>query len=56
LVLSNFITGLLYQTDATDPTTFGVTALVLLAVALAGCYIPARRATTVSPLVALRMD
>jgi putative ABC transport system permease protein len=55
-VLSQFITTLLYQTDAGDPSTFLAMSAVLLVVALAGCYIPARRATTVSPLTAMRTD
>jgi putative ABC transport system permease protein len=55
-VLSHFITDLLYQTDAADPTTFAGTASALLIVALAGCYIPAQRATAVSPLAAIRHD
>jgi ABC-type antimicrobial peptide transport system permease subunit len=55
-LLSQFITTLLYQTDAGDPSTFLAMSAVLLAVALAGCYIPARRATTVSPLTAMRTD
>ena len=55
-ILSHFIGGLLFETDAADPLTFAATALLLLAVALAGCYVPARRATTVSPLTALRAD
>jgi putative ABC transport system permease protein len=55
-VLSHFITDLLYQTDAGDPATFAATALALLAVALTGCYIPARRATTVSPIAAIRAE
>jgi predicted permease len=53
-VLAQQISSLLYQTEATDPMTFAVTIVLLLAVALAGCYVPARRATTVSPLVAIR--
>ncbi len=55
-VLSHFIAGLLYETDAADPATFGATIAILLVVALAGCYVPARRATSVSPLVAIRTD
>lgn len=55
-VLSHFISGLLYETDATDPLTFAATVALLLLVASIGCYLPARRATTVSPLVALRTD
>jgi len=55
-LLSHFISGLLYETDAADPLTFAVTVALLLLVASMGCYLPARRATTVSPLVALRTD
>jgi ABC-type lipoprotein release transport system permease subunit len=55
-VLSHQIASLLYQTDAADPMTFAVTISALLVVALAGCYIPARRATLVSPLVAIRTE
>jgi ABC-type antimicrobial peptide transport system permease subunit len=47
---------LLYETNGADPLTFAATVALLLVVALAGCYLPARRATTVSPLVALRTD
>jgi predicted permease len=50
------VTSLLYGLDPTDPTTIGVATLLLVAVAaLAGC-LPARRATRVDPLVALRDD
>jgi predicted permease len=55
-IFSHFIATLLYQTDASDPLTFGVTIAILLTVGIAGCYIPARRATAVSPLVAIRSD
>jgi predicted permease len=55
-LLSEFITTLLYQTEAADPATFAAMSAILLAVALAGCYIPARRATSVSPLTAMRTD
>ena len=54
--LSYFIRGLLFETEAADPLTFGVMIALLLVVALAGCYLPARRATAVSPLVAMRTD
>ena len=55
-VLSRAVASLLYGVNATDPGTFVLMAAVLASVALAGCYIPARRATTVNPLVALKAE
>jgi putative ABC transport system permease protein len=52
--LARLITSLLFQTSAADPPTFSVVPIVLIAVAVLACYVPARRATRIDPLVALR--
>jgi putative ABC transport system permease protein len=56
LALSRFLDRMLFGVGARDPATFAAVVLVLLAVALAACWVPAWRATRVSPLEALRAE
>jgi putative ABC transport system permease protein len=54
--LARLVASQLFQTSEFDPLTFAAMAAVLVAVALAASYIPARRATRVDPMVALRYE
>lgn len=56
LTLTRVLSGLLFGVGSTDPATFTVIVLFLAFVSMIACYIPARRATRVDPLIALKSD
>jgi ABC-type lipoprotein release transport system permease subunit len=54
--LTRWMKSLLFEVRPTDPMTFGVIALLLIAVSLLACWIPARRAAKADPMVALHCE
>ncbi len=55
-VLTRFMSSLLFDVRAADPATFAAVALALVVIALLASYVPARRATSVDPMHALRVE
>ena len=54
--LSNVLDGFLFETEPNDPLTFVAVAFVLVAATVVACLVPARRATSIDPVLALRVD
>jgi ABC-type lipoprotein release transport system permease subunit len=56
LLLGKWLRSLLFQIASDDPATFAAVATIAIVVAMLACYVPARRATQVDPMAALRSE
>jgi len=56
VALTRFLSSFLYQIESTDPATFLIVSVLMAVVSLLACYFPARRATRVDPMIALRRE
>jgi putative ABC transport system permease protein len=56
VIVARYLASLLFQIGTIDPLAIGIVTVLLVAVALVACYIPARRATRVDPTIALRYE
>jgi putative ABC transport system permease protein len=56
LALGRVLSSMMYNVSASDPLTFAAVGLGVVAIALLACYLPARRATKASPMIALRAE
>ena len=55
-LLMRYLSSMLFEVQPTDPTTFAVVSLILISVSVLASFVPARRATRIDPLAALRSD
>lgn len=56
ILLCRYLRSMLFEITATDPTSYGIAAVLLIAVSLLACYLPARRASKIDPMEALRHE